>query len=847
MSEQRIQTVKIDWQTGDAKTKVVEFTRSIKGTDKAVEELNKTLGDSATVTNKTTLSKKEMTAQARKEFTAATRLVTKYNNLTDSLKQQSKMYNMTDDAAEIYAAQMRLGANATKEQKDEVARLITVMQKQRAVSGKVQGSMRGLRGQAQNLGWQMQDVAVQMQAGTDAMVIFSQQGSQLASGFGPSGALVGALIAVGGAIAGVVLKTAEMKEIQKLTAVSTKELTARLYELAKAGKELNYHEEEATKDLQKRKIKNTIKALEDQRKQTAELRKESERLSEVLRQKEKFASTQTELDRQMDIQKQKDATEALVSSTAKQLTLEKDLAKAKRNLQNIIDGKPFEKDTKEKKENIEVMDAHIQAHYKYLEALKKEDDAAKATVAGWENKTFLMGESARSQALATAMIKATTSAEVEHLPTLQLAINKYYDKKDAIDALNKSQKEQLSFEKQLLAQMVEEADEAERVRKLASDELAQSQAIIESWKTKIKLLGLSAREQALLNAQLSVTTSAQVAHLPVQEKLINKYYDEKDALEAVAQAEKDRVRLSKEAYKQAEAEVARREKVLGGASREIGAGKTGDPVLDEMVKHNRLMETLNEERKKIGWSRYEEHKRINELTEAEQSRHKQVMGDLAHAGLQAEYQAGAEFLSGMTNVMAQLTAIAQDGSKEAEAMFYATQAVALASTIVNTEMAASKAMAFSSTGTLAEMISSALAVRSLGYASAGIIAGTTFAGMFDKGGVIPNGQAGVVAERYDEMVGGTMVYNNSGSGLNVTGSKDTAAMVGGGGLNVTVVNNATGSVKTEVQQIDENNVKILIAEHFSKNIDKSVSGVIGKKGSKTDKAMRQNFNTTRKY
>jgi len=136
---------------------------------------------------------------------------------------------------------------------------------------------------------------------------------------------------------------------------------------------------------------------------------------------------------------------------------------------------------------------------------------------------------------------------------------------------------------------------------------------------------------------------------------------------------------------------------------------------------------------------------------------------------------------------------------------------------------------------------------SLGAAQAGAIMGTTFAGMFDAGGTIPNGQAGVVAERYDEMVGGTMVYNNSGSGLNVTGSKDTANAMGGGNMFVEVHNTTSNTVSTSVQQVDENRVKIMIDEHFSKNIDKGVSGVLSKKGSKTDKAMRGNFKAPRKY
>lgn len=52
----------------------------------------------------------------------------------------------------------------------------------------------------QNLSYQVQDIAVQAQLGTNAFIILSQQGSQIASAFGPAGALVGGILAVGGAI-----------------------------------------------------------------------------------------------------------------------------------------------------------------------------------------------------------------------------------------------------------------------------------------------------------------------------------------------------------------------------------------------------------------------------------------------------------------------------------------------------------------------------------------------------------------------------------------------------------------------------------------------------------------------
>lgn len=57
------------------------------------------------------------------------------------------------------------------------------------------------RGAIQQAGYQIGDFAVQVGAGQSALVAFSQQGSQLAGILGPGGALIGAVIAIGAAIA----------------------------------------------------------------------------------------------------------------------------------------------------------------------------------------------------------------------------------------------------------------------------------------------------------------------------------------------------------------------------------------------------------------------------------------------------------------------------------------------------------------------------------------------------------------------------------------------------------------------------------------------------------------------
>jgi hypothetical protein len=85
-------------------------------------------------------------------------------------------------------------------------------------SEKLNGSLRIMRGGFGQLGHQVQDVAVQLQMGQNPLMVLTQQGAQVASLFGPTGAIIGAVGAVAGALAGALIpKLMESgKEVDKL-------------------------------------------------------------------------------------------------------------------------------------------------------------------------------------------------------------------------------------------------------------------------------------------------------------------------------------------------------------------------------------------------------------------------------------------------------------------------------------------------------------------------------------------------------------------------------------------------------------------------------------------------------
>ena len=125
----------------------------------------------------------------------------------------------------------RLGA------RDETAAAFNSVQRNmnntRKTSKALNQQFRFMRGGLGQVGHQVQDIAVQLQMGTNAMIVFGQQGSQIASLFGPQGAVIGAVLAVGAAIAVAFARDAKQGEdaLKDLTE-RTKEFAAEMVNLS---------------------------------------------------------------------------------------------------------------------------------------------------------------------------------------------------------------------------------------------------------------------------------------------------------------------------------------------------------------------------------------------------------------------------------------------------------------------------------------------------------------------------------------------------------------------------------------------------------------------------------------
>lgn len=122
------------------------------------------------------------------------------NSVTKDLKVQEAMLKNKGRSYQYVKAQI---AGATQEELKQILALEKNIQKMRENDAAMKNNnktLRMMRGGFGQVGHQVQDIAVQLQGGTDAMIVFGQQGSQIVSLFGPGGAALGALLAVGAAL-----------------------------------------------------------------------------------------------------------------------------------------------------------------------------------------------------------------------------------------------------------------------------------------------------------------------------------------------------------------------------------------------------------------------------------------------------------------------------------------------------------------------------------------------------------------------------------------------------------------------------------------------------------------------
>ena len=793
----RSTTFQLAFNGKDGITGVRTFTSSVRDADAAVAKLNEILGENATVTVKNVKSKAELARQAQQVVKEFERSAKQTEALTRHYTQLAANIDKTSDELEQLNAVARLGANASEAQKKQVLDSVIAYQQLRDKTDGAGGSMHNFRGVAQNLGWQMQDTVVQLQMGTSAFMVLSQQGSQFASAFGPTGAVIGAVIAVAGVVGGTLFTSlmnsktaiekldAVTKEYEKYLTVTAEGVT----KLSDAFNELGHYSKIAAEEQLKL---SRLKVLEGQTQSLQVIAKTIDDIDAKGRGLKYALGLETfeniSFFRQSLIDLKKEVNQVSLDNFAKSIAMI----------------------NPESKTAIKGLEPLKQALLDQFLVLARGEEILKDSAKGY---------------------KPLTKAAVESVDEIVKAFESEYN---ALTKQTETVDQEYSRRKEIIDAYVLHIG-------TANEKAKEAYANLDLWKAQ-----QLDKEFQTFYKNLVKKTNTTDQEYERQKAIIDDHVKRVGSVDT--QAAEAYVDLEKWKTDQYQKEYDKRERVRREIERaQIKVRKGDDPIGAETDVFASNMQKLTEQRNALAADQVKERERINALMEGEMDRHTSVMakleleqaqGQVAIVMMAAQHLTSlADLMAGGANDVKEKVAQMNDFQK---AMFIVSQVLAASMAFIDgISMGMKLAAIFPLVGP--EMLALGTA---MGSATAGAIMGVTIAGAFDKGGNIPTGQAGIVSEYGDELVNGVLVKGPA----RVTSREDTAKLMNqGGGVSAVSlkvnVENSIPNASFEVQQISAEEVKIIATQVFNKNIDKGVSGVLSNRNSKATKSMKQNFTT----
>ena len=566
----------------------------------------------------------------------------------------------------------------------------------------VQGNFKAMRGSTQQVSYQLQDIAVQAQMGTNAFVILGQQGPQLASAFGPGGAVAGALIAFGAILGGVLYNA--------LTGT-----TAAMEELKEKANE----------------VSDDIIGL---------------------------GAAQQEYQRLIITEKIDEQKEALIN-------LQEQLAGAERKYFDAVHGvKRYTETEAEFTKRTAEMAAQIEIARGTIESLESSLDSTSNTTSNLitklQEQANTLGLTARQVAILEAVNAGASQEDVNRIHLL-------YNKIEAHEREQKALKDKAQEDKAASVRLENfnaKVDEQAQLLQLTGDSLYLYQAQ-QAGATGADAQALA--EKLKLNAELRESIR------------LKREQEQKD--ESEAQAEKARIDNLR-----TQGASRLRQIEINGLDERSAIREQAKDQLDELdqlkVKELQGEQAYWAARNNIIQQAQAEIKELNNKEIEEEARK-------AAEKEKIRSQLNSNILGQASSFANQSLAIIEQGfGKESaayKAMFAAQQGLAIAQAIMATETSAAAALAPPplGLGPVAGLPYSNI-IRGLGYASVGIIAGQTVAGLTGRalGGQVRGGESYLVGERGPELL--TM----GGSGRISSNDQLKAAMSSTNSSNETQVN-----------------------------------------------------------
>lgn len=573
----------------------------------------------------------------------------------------------------------------TMKGKDETQRAFNSvnasMRRTKVESKALTQQFRFMRGGMGQMGHQVQDIAVQLQMGQNAMLIFGQQGSQIASLFGPHGAILGAFLAVGAAL--------------------YTSLTANVEEGISAFEEL-----EETMDS----VMSSMNLLENQ---TFEL-------SDELREQAKVSKELAQSGITLAILESEKATKLFITQLK---LLGRESSAYRSDFTDALDGASESSET--------LIDRLFKSGDAYAglgrsaarasrEGLELVKDALKDTPATLEQFTNAVGlyqnaiekgageEEYLAAAESISMLARATNDPVfiQFANDLLSGAVGLIEQKVVVDALVASQGDLASALRNTQEELKKEQEAKKAAAKIQEDEdkliLQMANRIRKADKQRADAAKRKAEDELKAAARIKAAfvSKSESAEKSAQ-KIITSAMNEYDQLVRIAADQKQNLESEKN------------EGILK-ATTYAAAITAIDTKLSDDKESLRLRDQ----------ERAEAHanKLIAEGNRLRDAKKAQTLAIVASA------QSGAAMLSG----------VLEEGSRSQKAAFAVEKALAVATIIINTNAAASKAGVFAAGSGIAAWFASSAGIMAAGYAQAGIVAGTSLAS-FEGGGFTGNG------------------------------------------------------------------------------------------------------------
>ena len=296
----------------------------------------------------------------------------------------------------------------------------------------------------------------------------------------------------------------------------------------------------------------------------------------------------------------------------------------------------------------------------------------------------------------------------------------------------------------------------EKNRKLIDDTTDATESLLEKYQEEYNVLGLTGVALAEYKAKQSEANAEDTKAIIVLAQEIEKYKEKEERLkesirlEKVAAAEKkkaDAAKVRADAKAKAEEEAAAKRLAKDKESAQARLLQIAQSGMDEAE----LLKSINDEKGKVLADDYTKGLIDEEqfLIAAQQLNEKYSKDSIALAAAEAQAKSDIQqqVLSSMSGIAGQLSSIAEEGSKEAKVLFAMQKAIAIAQIIVATEAAALTASAYVAGAGPIAWLASVTGIRAMGYASAGLVAGTAIAGGRALGGQVRGGESYLVGER----------------------------------------------------------------------------------------------------